>query len=79
MQETTCYIIDLTEIRGNGNIKCPKCGTGISPDDTSEEVYTILEPVIKENHLQRIILRCNKCRSTINLTGFNTLNKKLNT
>lgn len=78
MQRTKLYTIDLTKVKGNGNIKCPKCRIGISPDDTSQEAYTILKPIMKENQLQKIILQCNKCKTTINLTGFNTLNKKQN-
>jgi hypothetical protein len=65
------YEIDLTKVEGTGNIKCPKCGTEISPDDTSEEAYTILEPVIKDDRLEKIVLQCNRCKSTIHLVGFN--------
>jgi hypothetical protein len=78
MQRIKLYNVNLIKVKGNGNITCPECGIGISPDDTSEEVYTILEPVMKGNQLQKIIIRCNRCKSTINLTGFNTLNKEPN-
>jgi predicted RNA-binding Zn-ribbon protein involved in translation (DUF1610 family) len=36
------YKVDLTKIEGNGDFPCPKCGAIISPDDESEEVYTIV-------------------------------------
>jgi len=78
MQRIKLYTVDLIKVKGNGNITCPECGIGISPDDTSEEAYTILEPVMKGNQLQKIVIRCNRCKSTINLTGFNTLNKEPN-
>jgi predicted RNA-binding Zn-ribbon protein involved in translation (DUF1610 family) len=71
VHRTRFYKIDLTKVEGSGDVKCPKCGTEISPDDTSDEVYTILEPVIKEDHLEEIVLQCNTCRSTIHLVGFN--------
>lgn len=71
MHKARFYKIDLTKAEGSGNIKCPKCGTDISPDDTSEEAYTILEPVLKADHLEKIVLQCNKCKSTIHLVGFN--------
>jgi predicted RNA-binding Zn-ribbon protein involved in translation (DUF1610 family) len=36
------YKIDLTKIDGDGAFPCPKCGTMISPDDESEEIYKII-------------------------------------
>lgn len=77
MQKNKLYTIDLTRIKGNGTIKCPKCGIGISPDDTSEEAYTILEPVMEDDRLEKISLQCNNCGSKINLMGFNTITKKV--
>jgi ribosomal protein S27AE len=71
MQKIKPYVIDLTRVRGKGNVKCPKCGVEISPDDTSEEAYTILEPVVEEERLERIVLQCNRCGSRISLVGFN--------
>lgn len=75
MQTEKPYTIDLTKIRGNGLIKCPKCGIEISPDDTSETVYSILEPVVKDDSLERILLQCIKCGSRISLVGFDILNE----
>jgi hypothetical protein len=75
MQKTEPYTIDLTKIHGKGKVSCPKCGVEISPDDTSEEVYTILEPVVRGNCLEKIVLQCNSCRSQISLVGFGALNK----
>jgi ribosomal protein S27AE len=71
MQKIKPYVIDLTRVRGKGNVKCPKCGVEISPDDTSEDAYTILEPVVEEERLERIVLQCNRCGSRISLVGFN--------
>jgi len=64
------YKIDLTRVRGKGNVKCPKCGVEISPDDTSEEVYTVLQPIVNKDCLERIVLQCNRCGSRIDLVGF---------
>ena len=75
MQRIKCYTIDLTKIDGSGEFRCPKCGTEMSPDDETEDVYTILEAATKEDRLERIILQCNKCRSQIQLTGFDFLNE----
>ena len=70
MEKIELFTIDLTTVKGKGEVKCPKCGTKISPDDTSEKVYMILEPIVRENQLERIVLRCNRCQCKISLTGF---------
>ena len=69
------HVVDLTKIQGTGEIKCPKCGTVISPDDETENAFTILETIMKENNLEKIILKCSKCQSQIRLTGFQLLKK----
>jgi len=75
LQRIKSYTIDLTRIQGRGDFRCPKCGIEISPDDETEDAYTILEPVIRGDCLEKIILQCNSCRSQIHLTGFHILNK----
>jgi len=77
LQRIKFYTIDLTRIMGRGEIRCPKCETEISPDDKTEIVYTILEPVMRGENLEKVILQCNKCGSQIHLTGFHALNKIL--
>jgi hypothetical protein len=69
------YTVDLTSIDGNGDFNCPKCGVKISPDDETENLYTILETVMNGDHLEKVILQCNKCQSQIYLTGFQLLSK----
>jgi len=48
------FTIDLTKIDGDGAFPCPKCRATISPDDETEEIYTIVETLllmkIKINH-----------------------------
>ena len=68
-------MIDLTKIKGRGEFRCPKCRIEISPDDGKEDAYTILEPVMKKDSLEKIILKCNKCESQIQLIGFHLLNR----
>jgi predicted RNA-binding Zn-ribbon protein involved in translation (DUF1610 family) len=70
LQGTKCYTIDLTKIDGDGEFRCPGCGAEMSPDDETEDVYSILEAVTEKKGLEKIILRCNRCRSQIHLTGF---------
>ncbi len=70
VKRSTRFTIDLTKIDGDGAFPCPKCGTTISPDDETEEVYTIVETKVKDDELAELVLTCNKCRSKIRLTGF---------
>ena len=75
MQAVRLYTVDLTKVRGKGQFKCPKCGAKISPDDTSERMYTICETVMKGESLDKLVLQCNTCKSQIQLTGFTVLNR----
>jgi len=64
------YAIDLAKIEGNGDFPCPRCGAMISPDDESEEVYTIVDTKVRGESLEELTIQCNKCGSKIRLTGF---------
>jgi len=72
VKKTIMHTIDLTKIDGDGAFPCPKCGTVISPDDETEEVYQIVKTRVKNDELTELILMCNKCGSTIKLVGFLT-------
>lgn len=65
--------LDLTKIDGNGDFPCPNCGVNISPEDETEDVYTILEEKVRNDALEEMLIQCNKCRSQIRLTGFSIL------
>ena len=75
MQQTQAYKVDLTEIDGNGDFPCPRCGNVISPDETTEETYCIIEPKVNGRGLEEVVISCNKCNSHIHLTGFSLLEK----
>jgi MinD superfamily P-loop ATPase len=62
--------LDLTKIQGDGDFPCPNCGIIISPEDETEDVYTILEEKFKGEVLEEIVIKCNKCLHQIHLTGF---------
>ena len=64
------YTIDLTQIEGDGSFPCPKCGTVISPEDETEEVYKIVDTKIVNDELVELVIMCGNCRSNIKLTGF---------
>jgi hypothetical protein len=75
VNQAQAYVLDLTKIEGNGDFSCPKCGIAISPDDETEEVYSILESKVKGRVLEEIVIRCSRCASQIHLTGFPLLQK----
>ncbi|MCW4024829.1 MAG: hypothetical protein NWF01_07335 [Candidatus Bathyarchaeota archaeon] len=64
------YKIDMSQTAKDGAFQCPNCKTIISPDDTSEKVYTIYSIALTDNNLQEMVLHCKKCLSTIHLVGF---------
>jgi len=67
------YSIDLTVMDGDGAFPCPKCGTVISPEDETEEVYRIVNTKVMNDQLVELIIVCGSCKSNIVLTGFETV------
>lgn len=72
VKKSVSYTIDLTTIEGNGSFPCPKCGTVISPDDETEEVYKIVATKLINDELAELIIMCGNCGSTMRLAGFQT-------
>ncbi|MCW4053719.1 MAG: hypothetical protein NWE84_02205 [Candidatus Bathyarchaeota archaeon] len=64
------YNIDLTQIEGDGSFPCPKCGTVISPEDETEQVYKIVDTKIVNDELVELVIICSTCGSNVKLTGF---------
>ncbi len=75
MKQKQAYVLDLSRIDGSGDFSCPHCGATISPDDCSEEVYSILDIKVNSYGLDELVIRCNRCESQIHLTGFSILQK----
>lgn len=73
MNQLSSYAIDLQKIEGTGEFLCPYCGVSISPDDETEDVYSILEAKVKNNKLENLLIKCNNCLNKILLTGFSIL------
>ena len=69
-KQDTITVLDLTKIDGNGDFPCPSCGVKISPEDESEEVYTIIEEKVNGDILEELVIQCNTCSCRIRLTGF---------
>ncbi len=70
MKQKQAYVLDLTKIGGSGEFSCPHCGTAISPDDCTEQAYSILEAKVNAHGLEELVIQCNKCTSQLHLTGF---------
>jgi hypothetical protein len=75
MKQKQAYVLDLTKMDGNGDFPCPRCGAVISPDDCTDEAYSILETRVNSQGLEELVIRCNKCASQLQLTGFSLLQK----
>jgi DNA-directed RNA polymerase subunit RPC12/RpoP len=69
------FKVDITQIEGDGDFPCPKCGVVISPDDETETVYRIIDTKVKNESLEELVILCNKCGSKIRLVGFLSLEK----
>ena len=65
--------INLINLEGKGDFLCPNCQVKISPDDETEKVYSILEPKVRNNGLEGLLIRCNSCSNKILLMGFSVL------
>ncbi|MCZ2856606.1 MAG: hypothetical protein O2U62_05895 [Candidatus Bathyarchaeota archaeon] len=71
--QRTIFEVDITQIDGDGDFPCPKCGVMISPEDETETVYKIVDTRVKNQTLEELVILCNKCGSKIRLVGFLTL------
>ena len=70
IKKGTIHTVNLAEIEGDGSFPCPKCGTLISPEDETEEVYKILDTKVINDELVELLISCGTCGTTIRLTGF---------
>jgi len=64
------FTINLAKIEGKGDFPCPNCGVIISPEDETDNVYTIIDTKLNGHTLEELTLQCNKCGSKIRLVGF---------
>ena len=73
MKQLLVYTVDLLKLDGKGDFLCPCCGVSISPEDETEEVYSILETRAINDVLEDVLILCNSCSNKILLTGFSVL------
>jgi predicted RNA-binding Zn-ribbon protein involved in translation (DUF1610 family) len=69
-KKNVAYTIDLTQIDGDGSFPCPKCGTVISPEDETEQLYKIVDTKVVNDELVELVIMCSECGNNIKLTGF---------
>ena len=74
-RQVQAYTLDLTKMQGKGDFLCPLCRSKISPDDETEDFYSILEARVNIFGLDELIICCKKCESQIHLTGFSEIQK----
>lgn len=70
MEPPLVYQVDLTKLEGEGEFPCPGCGIVISPEDETEDVYTIVSTKVKGDDLEELVIQCNRCKCKIRLVGF---------
>jgi len=75
MKQLLVYNVDLSKIEGNGKFSCPCCETIISPDDETDEIYSVLEAKVRNDKLENLLIQCNNCSYKTLLTGFSILEK----
>lgn len=71
MGQPLVYQVDLKELQSEGDFPCPSCGTIISPEDETENVYVILGTKVNGDNLEELVIQCNQCKSKIRLVGLN--------
>jgi predicted RNA-binding Zn-ribbon protein involved in translation (DUF1610 family) len=67
------YKVDLAKIDSTGDFPCPKCGANMSPEDETEEGYSIKEIKTRRDVLEELVIQCNSCKSLIHIAGFELL------
>jgi hypothetical protein len=75
MKHMQIYVMDLAKIGGSGDFSCPGCGAAISPDDCTDQAYSIMETKVNKQDLEELVIRCNRCTSYLHLIGFSLLEK----
>jgi len=71
MVQPLVYQVDLTKLDGEGEFTCPGCGIVISPEDETEDVYTIVSTKVTGEDLEELVIQCKRCKCKIRLIGFN--------
>lgn len=68
--KSTICDVEVAQLDGEGDFSCPICGITISPNDETKRVYEIVDCKFRGQSLDKLVVRCNNCRSKIQLVGF---------
>ena len=66
------YVLDLSLTEHNGAFLCPRCSSLLSPDDETEDNYSIIMTKVCNDQLEELTVECKHCRSEIQLVGFSS-------
>lgn len=69
-RQINSYRFDVASTNKDGGFLCPRCRAVISPDDHSENTYTIVDVTVGSSGLEELLLCCKNCSSLITLRGF---------
>lgn len=58
--------VNIETVDKEGDFPCPNCGATISPDDETNDIYSIIETKIKGSILEEIIILC-RCGASLSL------------
>ena len=64
------YTVDLKKVKDESEFPCPRCKALISPDDSSDQNYLILDTEMKHDDLSALLIECRRCNAVIRLEGF---------
>ena len=73
LEQSLQSVLDLSLTGQNGDFLCPQCGLLLSPDDETEENYSIVETTVNHNELESVLVQCRRCMREIRLIGFSNL------
>lgn len=78
-QKTTqeeAYKLHISQTNRDGSFYCPNCGAKISPDDHTEETYSLCDVELRGYNLDEVVIYCKNCLKFIHLGGFSDLYEK---
>ena len=75
MKKLKPQTLDLGSLETDGSFCCPSCGALISPDDESEETYTIVDTKVVGDELTELVISCMNCGSVTRVVGFQQILK----
>lgn len=73
LEQSLCFVLDLSLTGRNGEFLCVECGLLLSPDDETEDNYSLVGTTVNCNGLESLVMQCQRCISEIRLVGFSDI------